>query len=125
MIETVKHDFKPAPIKPEISFSDLEKIDIRVGRIELVEDVAKSDKLVKLTVDFGDHKRTILVGMKGERENPKEIEGCQALFVMNLAPKKMAGEISEGMLFDIGFADNIKPVLAVPEADVPNGTRAG
>lgn len=115
----------PATIKPVISFADLEKIDIRVGRIELVEDVAKSDKLIKLTVDFGDHKRTILVGMKGERENPKEIEGRQALFVVNLPPKKMAGEISEGMLFDIGFADNIKPVLATPETDVPNGTRAG
>lgn len=125
MTEETNNEFKPAEIKPTISFSDLDKIDIRVGTIELVEDVAKSDKLIKLTVDFGDHKRTILVGMKGERENPKEIEGSQALFVVNLEPKKMAGEISEGMLFDIGFADNIKPVLAVPETRVPNGTRAG
>ncbi len=125
MTESLNQEFGPAQIKPAISFADLEKIDIRVGRIELVEDVAKSDKLVKLTVDFGDHKRTILVGMKNERENPKEIEGRQALFVVNLPPKKMAGEVSEGMLFDIGFADNIKPVLAVPETEVPNGTRAG
>jgi len=125
MTEETKTDFKPSPIKPTISFADLEKIDIRVGLIVLVEDVPKSEKLVKLMVDFGDYKRTILVGMKGERENPKEIEGRQALFVLNLAPKKMAGEVSEGMLFDIGFADNIKPVLAVPENEVPNGTRAG
>jgi tRNA-binding protein len=116
---------KVAPIKPTISLGILDKIDIRVGTIELVEDVQGSDKLVKLTVDFGDHKRSILVGMKQERQNPKEIEGKQALFVVNLEPKVMMGEISEGMLFDIGYADGITPVLAVPEKRVPNGTRVG
>ena len=117
--------FKVAPIKPTISPDVLDKIDIRVGTIELVEDVEGSKKLVKLTVDFGDHKRDILVGMKRERENPKEIEGKQALFVVNLEPKKMMGQVSEGMLFDIGYADGIKPVLAVPENRVPSGARAG
>ena len=114
-----------ASVKPDISLDILDKIDIRVGTIKSVEDVAKSDKLVKLTVDFGDFIRTILVGMKGERDDLKEIEGRQALFVVNLAPKKMAGEISEGMLFDIGYADGIIPVFAQPENTVPNGTRAG
>ena len=117
--------FKVAPIKPTISPDVLDKIDIRVGTIELVEDVEGSEKLVKLTVDFGDHKRSILVGMKQERENPKEIEGKQALFVVNLEPKKMMGQVSEGMLFDIGYADGIKPLLAVPENRVPSGARAG
>jgi tRNA-binding EMAP/Myf-like protein len=63
--------------------------------------------------------------MKQERENPREIEGRQALFVVNLEPKKMMGQMSEGMLFDIGYADGVLPVLAIPEARVPNGTRAG
>ena len=103
----------------------LEKLDIRVGTIELVQDVGRSDKLVKLTVDFGDHKRTILVGMKKEREQPKEIEGKQALFVINLEPRKILGETSEGMLLDIGYADGIKPVLAMPEQEVPNVSRPG
>lgn len=116
---------KVAPVKPTISFDVLDRIDVRVGTIELVEDVKGSEKLVKLTVDFGDHKRSILVGMKQERKNPKEVEGKQALFVVNLEPKKMMGEVSEGMLFDIGYADGITPVLAVPESYVPNGTRAG
>jgi len=116
---------KVAPVKPTISFDVLEKIDVRVGTIELVEDLKGSDKLVKLTVDFGDNKRRILAGMKQERQNPKEIEGKQALFVVNLEPKKIMGEVSEGMLFDIGYADGIKPVLAMPESYVPNGTRAG
>ena len=116
----------PAPIKPSISFEYLEKIDIRVGTILAVEDIVNSDKLVRLKVDFGDHTRSILVGMKKERQNPKaEIEGKQALFVVNLESRKMAGELSEGMVFDIGYADKLVPVLALPEKPVPNGTRAG
>lgn len=114
-----------APIKENIDASLLDKIDVRVGTIKLVEDVPKSRKLLKLTVDFGDFTKAVLVGMKGERENPKEIEGRQALFVVNLPPKKMAGQISEGMLFDIGYEDGIVPVLAQPEKPVPNGTRVG
>ena len=114
-----------AEIKPTIDIESIEKIDIRVGSIISVEDIAKSDKMVKLSVDFGDFTRTILVGMKKERENVKEIEGKQALFIVNLEPKKMFGEVSEGMLFDIGYADGITPVLAQPENPVPNGTRAG
>jgi methionine--tRNA ligase beta chain len=117
--------FKAAPIKPVVPPEILDKIDIRVGTIELVEEVSGSDKLVKLVVDFGDHKRGILVGMKQERQNPKEVEGKQALFVVNLEPKRMMGQVSEGMLFDIGYADGIRPVLAVPEIEVPNGVRAG
>src|SRR5258706_14882660 len=117
--------FKPAPVKPIVAFAALEALDIRVGTIQKVEDVARSEKLMKLTVSFGDHTRTILAGMKKERENPREIEGKQALFVVNLEPRKMAGEISEGMLFDIGYADGVTPVLAMPEKPVPDGTRAG
>ena len=116
---------KPAPIKPTISFADFEKLDIRVGTILTVSEVEKSNKLMKLTVDFGDHTRSILAGIRQERENPKEIENKQALFVLNLPDKKMAGEISQGMLFDIGYADNITPCLATPEVPVPNGSRAG
>ena len=118
-------EFKHAPIKPVVAFAALEALDIRVGTIQKVEEVPRSDKLMKLTVSFGDHVRTILAGMKKERENPREIEGRQALFVVNLEPRKMAGEISEGMLFDIGYADGVTPVLATPEKPVPDGTRAG
>ena len=96
-----------------------------MGTIERVEEIPRSDKLMKLTVNFGDHSRTILAGIKKERENPQEIEGRQALFVVNVEPRKMAGEISQGMLFDIGYADGITPVLSVPERAVPNGARAG
>ena len=112
-------------IKPTIEFQELDKIDIRVGEILAVEDITESDKLVKLEVDFGEFKRTIVVGMKQERENPSEIIGLQALFVVNLAPRTIMGIESEGMLFDIGYQDKITPILAVPEKEVPNGVRAG
>ncbi|HEV3082824.1 MAG TPA: hypothetical protein VGY66_23770 [Gemmataceae bacterium] len=115
----------PAPIKPLVDAALLDRIDIRVGTIEKVEDVPGSSKLLRLTVDFGDHQRTILAGMKKERQDPLSIQDRQALFVINLPPRKMAGELSEGMLFDLGFADGITPALAVPERQVPNGTRAG
>lgn len=116
---------KPAPIKDTIAFSEFEKIDIRVGTIISVTEVTGSDKLMKLIVDFGDHQRSILAGIKKERNNPEEIEKKQALFVVNLPERKMAGEISQGMLFDIGYADGVTPCLALPENQVPNGSRAG
>jgi methionine--tRNA ligase beta chain len=118
-------EFKAAPIKPVVSSAVLDRIDIRVGTIEAVEDVSGSDKLVRLVVNFGDHQRSILAGLKKERENPVEVEGRQALFVVNLEPKKMMGLVSEGMLFDIGYADGLTPVLAIPEGNVPNGARVG
>lgn len=116
---------KPALVKSTISADLLNQIDVRVGTILTVTDVPNSDNLVALEVSFGDHRRTVLVGMKRERASPSEIEGKQALFVVNLLPRKMAGMISEAMLFDIGYSDGITPVLATPETPVPDGTRAG
>jgi tRNA-binding protein len=114
----------PAPVKPQITIDDLLKVDIRLGTIEAVNEVENSDKLVRLTVDFGDHKRCILSGIKRERPNFKDLEGRQTLFVVNLPPRKMAGLVSEGMLFDSGFADGVQPSVLVPERPMPNGTRA-
>ena len=121
----MSENFKPAAIKTQIAFADLERIDVRVGTILSVDAIEGSEKLVKLTIDFGDHRRSILPGMKQERADPREIEGRQALFVVNLPPKKMLGEVSEGMLFDIGYADGLIPALAIPERAVPNGARVG
>jgi tRNA-binding protein len=117
--------FTPAAVKPMVSLADVEKLDVRVGTILSIDDVPDSNKLLKLTVDFGDHTRTILAGMKAERSHPQEIVGRQTLFVVNLEPKRIAGEESQGMWFDIGFADGLRPVLAVLEHAVPNGVRAG
>jgi tRNA-binding protein len=112
-------------VKPPIDLETVDRIDIRIGTIETVREIEGSDKLMALVVDFGDHRRTIVAGIRQARANPFEIEGRQALFVVNLPAKKMKGVLSEGMLFDLGYADGIAPVLAVPERPVPNGTRAG
>jgi tRNA-binding protein len=115
----------PAPVKPLIDPSLLDQIDVRVGTIETVSEVEGSQLLVRLDVDFGDHRRCVVAGLKHERSDPTEIVGKQALLVVNLPARKMRGVISEGMLFDIGYADGVIPVLALPESPVPNGTRAG
>ena len=83
-------NFAPAPIKPICTIAELDKLDIRVGTVAAVEFVAGSDKLVKLTVEFGDRRRSVLAGLLNERVDPKaELEGRQALFVVNLAPRAM------------------------------------
>jgi len=115
----------PAPLKASVPLSVVESIDVRVGTIQRVDEVAGSRKLLRLTVSFGDHSRRILSGMKQERSDPHQLVGRQALFIVNLEPKRMAGELSEGMLFDVGYADGLLPALVVPERPVPDGTRAG
>ena len=122
---TCMNAFQPAVTKPVINAAALDAIDIRVGTILEVIDLPAARHLVKLTVDFGDRRRCILAGIKQERENPKEIEGRQALFVVNIEPRTMMGETSDGMLLDIGAADGVAPVLAIPERPVPCGARAG
>ena len=116
---------EPAPTKPIIPFSQLDGIDVRVGTIKSVSDIPDSRKLVRFVVDFGDHERIVLAGMKQERDDLQALVGVQTLFVVNLEPREMAGETSEAMFFDLGYADGLAPALAVPERAVPNGTRAG
>lgn len=118
-------NLQPAPVKETITIDDLDKIDIRVGTVLKVDDLPRSKKVSVLTVDFGDHRRTILASLREEREDPAEIEGKQALFVVNLPSRKISGVTSEGMLFDIGYADGIRPALATPERPVPDGARLG
>ena len=67
-------DLTPAPIKALITFAEFDRIDIRVGTIVSVKDVPGSEKLLNLSVDFGDHRREIIAGMKLERENPNDVQ---------------------------------------------------
>ncbi|UHQ53698.1 hypothetical protein [Microbulbifer sp. YPW16] len=115
---------RPAPVKDMVTVEVLDKLDIRVGTILEAAETAQSRKLMKLTVDFGNHQRSILAGIRQERDNPQAITGRQALFVVNLPEREMAGETSQGMLFDIGYEDGLSPCLAIPESPVPNGSRA-
>jgi methionine--tRNA ligase beta chain len=117
--------FTPAPVKAEVDPGVLEALDVRVGTIRAAVAVPGADRLARLTVDFGDRTRSIVAGIRTERPSLDAIVGAQALFVVNLPPKKIRGEVSEGMLFDIGFADGLRPAFAQPECPVPNGVRAG
>ncbi len=67
---------KPAPVKEIISYADFEKLDIRVGAIVSVSEIEKSNKLMKLEVDFGDHVRSILAGIKQDSLQITEINVC-------------------------------------------------
>jgi tRNA-binding protein len=118
-------DFKPAPIKTAVTIAAVEALDIRLGEIVAVDNVPNSSKLVRLTVSFGDHTRSILAGMRKEREHLEELIGRQTIFIINLQPKRLAGELSEGMLLDLGFADGLNPAMLLSERSMPNGTRAG
>jgi tRNA-binding protein len=117
--------FRPAAVKPTAAVDAIGQLDVRVGTVVKVDDVPGATRLSRLTVDFGDRQRTIVAGIKKERSEPKLVRGQQALFVVNIPPRSIHGEQSEGMLFDIGYADGVRPALAQPEWPVPNGTRAG
>jgi len=116
--------FQPAPVQPPMQAAGI-PLDVRTGTIEAVTTIEQSRKLMKLTVNFGDRRRSIVAGIRQERSDPQALVGRQALFIVNMPPKVLAGVESEGMLFDLGHADGLTPVLAVPEMVVPDGTRAG
>jgi len=121
-------NFCPAPIKPTITAADLDLTNSTSAsaRSKLSNWSRVQNKLAKLVVEFGDRRRSVLASLRSERVDPKaEVEGRQALFVVNLAPRKMAGQVSEAMLLDIGYAEGITPVLAMPERPVPNGGTGG
>ena len=117
--------FIPAPVKAPVSKEVLDAVDVRVGRIEAVECIEGADRLVALWVNFGDHHRRVVAGIKQERDDARAVIGMQTLFVVNIEARRIRGILSEAMLFDIGYADGILPTLAVPDRAIPNGARAG
>lgn len=88
---------EPAKVKPEITFDDFAKIDLKVGTIVSAEKVQKADKLLKLQIDVGFDTRTIVSGI-AQHFQPEEIVGKQVTVVTNLAPRKMRGIESNGMI---------------------------
>ena len=121
----VAREFAAAPVKATIDPAVLEQLDVRVGTIRAAAAVPGADRLAHLTVVFADRERSIVAGIRTERPSLGAIVGRQALFVVNLPVRTIRGQLSEGMLFDIGFADGLRPAFAVPEWPVPDGVRAG
>ncbi len=101
-LETIKkenkaREAKPEPQKPVVDFENFEKIDLRVGTVEECVKVEKSDKLLKLTINDGNTKRTIVSGI-AKHYKPEELVGKQVCFIANLAPRKLRGIESQGMI---------------------------
>ena len=111
------------PQKAECSFDDFQKMDIRVSTIVAAEKVAKTKKLLKLTVDTGIDTREIVSGI-AEHFTPEELVGRQVLVLVNLAPRELKGTLSRGMVLMAEDADG-KLVLLSPEKGVKSGSIVG
>ena len=109
----------PAPSKEVTSFDDFQKMDIRVGTILSAERVPKTDKLLKLIIDTGIDKRTVVSGIAGDYK-PEDIVGQQVSILLNLAPRKIKGIESQGMIL---MAENAKGELSfvAPTKPMDNG----
>jgi len=104
-----------------ITFSDWEKIDIRVGKITAAEKVAGSDKLIKMNVSFGSEERQIVAGL-AQKYSAGELNGRKTIFLFNLEPKKLRGIDSQGMILVANGGDG-EYSLIVPDKDVPEGSK--
>lgn len=111
-------------MKSEINFEDFSKLDMRVGEIKDVEDIEGADKLYKLTVDFGDEigERTICAGIK-EYFQKEKLKGKKSIFLVNLAPRKLRGVESQGMILAAGNKEDNKISLLTIDENTPNGAR--
>ena len=116
--------YKAEPVKPVISFDDFGKLDIRVGHVKHCEKMKKSAKLLKFTIDDGsDTDRTILSGI-AKYYNPEDLIGKDVLFIANLAPRKMMGCVSEGMILSAQDFDGTLS-LATTVRTVKPGSQVG
>ncbi len=108
------------PVKSEINFDDFTKLDLRTGKVIAAEKMEKSDKLLKLTVDLGFEQRTILSGI-AKHYTAEDITGKNVVIVANLAPRKMMGIMSEGMVLMAEDADGKLNLVNTDQGDFGNG----
>jgi methionyl-tRNA synthetase len=109
-----------APVAAQITYDDFMKVELRVATVKAAEEIPKSSKLVKLTVDLGDEQRTIVAGIR-KSYAPDQLVGRQVVIVANLQPAKLMGVESQGMV--LAASQNGDAVLLHPEHEVPPGTR--
>lgn len=114
---TKQQPVKYEPLKQTITFDDFLKLDLRTGEILTAERVPRSDKLLKVTVDIGLEKRTILAGI-AKQTDPETLPGTKVIIVANLKPRKMMGTMSEGMIL---MAENPDGTFRFLSADAENG----
>jgi methionine--tRNA ligase beta chain len=106
-----------------IEFNDWEKVDLRVAEIIEVEEIEGADKLYKLTLDVGEiGQRIVCAGIK-QYYSKEELKGKKIIIVVNLAPRKLRGIESQGMLLAAVSKDNSKVILISPEKDIAVGSK--
>ena len=110
--------------KEQISLDEFSKIEVKVGTVKTAERVPDSNKLLRLTVDFGEENgpRQIVSGIAKYVEEPESLIERQRAFVTNLAPRMLAGLESNGMLFAVGDGDTF--AFLTPDRPIPPGTTA-
>ena len=105
-----------------IDFATFERVDLRVARVLEVDDHPNADKLLLLKVDLGTEQRQLVAGLKGHYA-PDELVGKDIIVVVNLAPRKMRGQLSQGMLLAAVSDDQAQVRVLTPAGDVPPGSR--
>jgi methionyl-tRNA synthetase len=110
------------PDTPQIAIDDFVKVDLRVAQVVVAERIPKADKLLRLEVDLGYERRQILAGI-AEWYTPEEMIGKRIVVIANLAPRKMRGLESHGMLLAASNGENGKPILATFTEDIALGSR--
>ena len=116
--------WKPAEVKPNVSFDDFMKVDIRVGTILECQKVPKADKLLQFLIDDGMQKRTIVSGIAKYYTEPEKLVGKQVCFIANFEPRKLKGVVSEGMILSAEDKDG-RLVLLTPSDLVAPGCNVG
>lgn len=116
-------EVKVAPQKENIEFDDFTKCDIRVGTVLECQKVPKTDKLLQFLIDDGMKKRTIISGIAAFY-TPEELVGKQVCFIANLAPRKLKGILSEGMILSAENADGSLSLIT-PSKEVNPGSQVG
>ena len=112
----------PAPAGGKITIDDFAKVELRVGQIQSAERIQGADKLLKLMVDIGDEVRQVLAGI-AMGYSPEELVGRKVVLVANLAPRKMRGLESNGMLLAASAGADGKPVLCTFAEEIPPGAK--
>lgn len=115
----------PAAVVPAsntITIDDFAKVELRVGQVKVAEKVKGADKLLRLEVDLGTEVRQIVAGI-AKAYDPEKLIGRKVVIVANLAPRKLRGLESQGMIVAASLGDEGLPVLAGFLEDVPNGAR--
>ena len=112
----------PAAASAKITIDDFAKVELRVGVVKSAERIQGADKLLKLMVDIGDEVRQVLAGI-ALGYTPEELVGRKVVVVTNLAPRKMRGLESNGMLLAASAGADGKPVLCTFAEDIPVGSK--